>query len=333
MSRRAFTLRVLRRLLIISVIALLLLLGFIAFIGSRATLSPPRRSVENWHREWLADPQAHGVKLTSFTSSNGTPALLCEPGGKPQGKKAMDVRAVLQDRGAALAAWGEVRGTILLLHGHKGCKEDHLPIAERFCAAGFRCLCVDLPGHGQHPAPYATFGHTEMALLAGVWQDFLASRPEATQPLFLFGVSQGGAIALQTAARPEWPVRAVASVCSFTTLDQPIDASADHLPVLIRDLKPLTTRACAMGIYCRSGFFPRQISPLAAASRIDCPVFLCHGKEDRFVPASAAERLFDAVPHERKTLRLIPHAAHHNVLATGSTELYADICEFFLRSL
>lgn len=272
MSRRAFTLRVLRRLLIISVIALLLLLGFIAFIGSRATLSPPRRSVENWHREWLADPQAHGVELTSFTSSNGTPALLCEPGGKPQGKKAMDVRAALQDRGAALAAWGEVRGTILLLHGHKGCKEDHLPIAERFCAAGFRCLCVDLPGHGQHPAPYATFGHTEMALLAGVWQDFLASRPEATQPLFLFGVSQGGAIALQTAARPEWPVRAVASVCSFTTLDQPIDASADHLPVLIRDLKPLTTRACDMGIYCHADFFPVRSarSPQRRASIARC---------------------------------------------------------------
>jgi len=325
--------RQLRRLLIISGIALLLLLGYIAFIGSRATLAPPRRTVENWHRDWLADPDSHGVTVTSFTSQNGTPCLICEPGAKPQGKKALDLRAELLDRGTKLPPWGAIRGTILLLHGHKGCKEDHLPITERFCAAGFRCLCVDLPGHGQHPAPYATFGHTEMKLLAGVWQDFLTTHPDATEPLLLFGVSQGGAIALQSAANPQWKVRAVASVCAFTSLDQPIAASADHLPPLIRDLKPLTTRACAMGIYCRSGFFPHDISPLNAASRIDCPVFLCHGKLDQFVPAHSAELLFDAVPHENKTLRIIPSASHHNVLSTGSTALYADICAFFLRSL
>jgi pimeloyl-ACP methyl ester carboxylesterase len=311
----------------------LLLLAYIAFIGSRATLSPPRRTVEKWQRDWLADPASHGITLTSFTSSNGTPCLICEPSAKPLGKKSLDLRKELQTRGTSVPAWGEIRGTILLLHGHKGCKEDHLPISERFCAAGFRCLCVDLPGHGQHPAPYATFGHTEMNLLAGVWQDFLTTHPDATQPLLLFGVSQGAAIALQGAANPQWPVRAVASVCSFASLDQPIAASADHLPSLIHGLKPLTTRACAMGIYCRSGFFPHDISPLAAAPRIDCPVFLCHGKEDRFIPVSASEQLFAAVSHEHKTLRIIPKASHHNVLATGSTELYADICEFFLRSL
>lgn len=325
--------RLLCRLLIISAVAVSLLIAYIAVIGSRATLTPPRRTVEKWHQDWLADPASHGIKVTSFTSTQGTPCLVCEPGTQPQGKKALDLRTALKSRGISLPPNGTVRGTVLLLHGHKGCKEDHLPIAERFCAAGFRCLCVDLPGHGQHPAPHATFGHTELTLLTQVWQDFLATHPTAKGPLLLFGVSQGGAIALQGAADAQWPVRAVASISAFTSLDQPIDASADHLPYPLRDLKPLTTRACALGIYCRSGFFPHQISPLAAASHIDCPVFLCHGTEDRFIPAEAAQRLFDAVPHQHKELHLIPAAAHHNVLATGSTELYADLCEFFLRSL
>ena len=125
----------------------------------------------------------------------------------------------------------------------------------------------------------------------------------------------------------------MASICAFATLDQPIDASADYLPAIIRPIKPLTTRACAIGIYCRAGFFPHEISPLQAAARITCPVFLCHGKNDRFIPVQSAQQLYGNVSHDKKTLRIIENASHHNVLAVGSTELYADICEFFLKAL
>ena len=33
-----------------------------------------------------------------------------------------------------------------------------LLVAERFCAAAFRCLMMDLPPHGDHPAEVATYG-------------------------------------------------------------------------------------------------------------------------------------------------------------------------------
>ena len=304
-----------------------------SIIGSRATLSPKRRSIQPWHQELLAHPQQHGLKLREFTSASGIPCIICEPASSPQGVKSLALRDELARRSHKIEPWGEIRGTVILLHGHKGRKEDHLPIAERFCAAGFRCLCIDLPGHGQNRVPYATFGHQEKTLLLSWWQEFQKEHPDASEPLFLFGISQGGAIALQLAAQKEWPVTAVASIASFTSLDQPIDRSADHLPRLMKDLKPLSTRACALGIYCHSGFFPQQISPLRAASNISCPVFLCHGQNDNFIPANAAEQLYAAVPHQQKKLRIISDAGHHNVLALGSTELYADLCEFFLRSL
>jgi pimeloyl-ACP methyl ester carboxylesterase len=325
--------RLLRKLCITLVVLALVALGIIAHIGSKATLSPPRRSMEKWHREILADTPSHGIAVSHHTSNNGTPYMLCETGSVETGKKSLALRNALRQRKVKLEPWGDMRGTILLLHGHKGCKEDHLPIAERFCAAGFRCVCLDLPGHGQHPAPYATFGYTEVALIQEVWREYLITNPRAETPLFLFGVSQGAAIALQAAAHPAWSIRGVASVCAFTSLTQPIDTSADHLPLVIRDLKPLTTRACALGIYCRAGFFPQQISPLQAASHLQCPVFLCHGSKDGFIPVQSARDLYQAVPHEQKTLRIIEDASHHNVLSTGSTELYADICEFFINSL
>lgn len=325
--------RLLRKLAITGILLGYVGLGIIAIWGSKATLSPPRRSIEDWHRKILEAPAVHGMEVSQQTDAKGTPYMICEPSSVPQGEKSMTLRQELQQRGVAIAPWGTIRGTILLLHGHKGCKEDHLPICERFCAAGFRCLCIDLPGHGQNPASYATFGLTEVSMLQNLWSEFLTLHPQAQGPLFLFGVSQGGAIALQSAANPNWHIQAVASVCAFTSLTQPIDASADYLPSMIRDLKPLTTRACAMGIYCRSGFFPDQISPLQSAKHISCPVFLCHGTNDGFIPMQSVEKLYQAVPHSHKTMKMIEGAKHGNVLSVGSTTLYADICEFFLKAL
>jgi len=305
----------------------------IAVIGSSATLAPNRRAIEPWHREILNHAEEFGMTIESASDRSGNPYLVCEPNPQAKGKKAQLLRAEMKKKGTEPSAPGKIHGTLMLLHGHKGCKEDHLPVSERFCAAGFRCLCIDLPGHGKNPNAYATFGHKEVSLLIELWRDYLLKHPEARGPLGIFGVSQGGAIALQWAAREPSTVSAVASVCSFASLDQPIAASAEHLPPILRDAKPLTTRACALGIYCRCGFFPSEISPLNAASELHCPVFITHGSKDSFVPAGAAEQIFRAIPHQQKTLRLIENAGHHNVLAIGSTALYADLCCFFLRSM
>ena len=59
------------------------------------------------------------------------------------------LRAQLRTRGLALPVYGNVHGTLILLHARKGRKEDLLPVAERFAAAGFRCLIPDLPAHGE----------------------------------------------------------------------------------------------------------------------------------------------------------------------------------------
>lgn len=309
------------------------LLAVIAVVGANATLSPKRRSLEPWHMDILSKPDEYGIKVTSHCDRSGTPYLVCEPTWQKTGKKARMLRQELETRGIEISDPRQIRGTLMLLHGHKGCKEDHLPICERFCAAGFRCLCVDLPGHGKNPSEFATFGHTEVTRLLQLWQEFQEKHPDTSGPLGLFGVSQGAAIALQMAAHHDCPAAAVASVCSFTTLDQPIDASADHLPSILSELKPLTTRACALGIYCRSGFFPSEIRPLDAASQIRCPVFITHGKDDSFVPSTAAEQLYHAVRHQKKTLQIIEKAGHHNVLSVGSTKLYADLSIFFLREM
>ena len=118
-------------------------------------IAPTRRTLQDYHQEILAHAADHGMRIEAFAAPQiGTapaPCLMCEalpnPGVATKGNL---LRSQLTQKGLAVPAWGEIKGTIVMLHGHKGRKEDFLPMAERFCAAGFRCLMVDLPGQGEN---------------------------------------------------------------------------------------------------------------------------------------------------------------------------------------
>lgn len=292
------------------------------WIGSSHLLCPPRRALEDYHREMLAHPADFGLHIQSWTAPGDTPALVVTPSLRPgPARKSRELRQRLTDA----PAWGEIAGTVVLLHGHRGRKEDHLPICERFCAAGFRCILIDLPGHGDHPAPFATFGHREVALLGAI-RDAL----DADHPFLLFGVSQGGAIALQTAAaRPErW--QGVVSVAAFASLDGPVATSARRLHPALRPFAPLLAGSASLAIWCRAGFLPSSIRPVDAAASIDMPLLLVHGDQDHFIPIRDARRLLEASPSSAKRLLVVAGAGHGRVLAADAANTYATCCRFLL---
>ncbi|MBL9133687.1 MAG: hypothetical protein JNG86_20930, partial [Verrucomicrobiaceae bacterium] len=128
---------------------------------------PARRGLEGHHREFLEHPQAHGVRLRSFTASDGTPVIVCEPAGAPS-QRGRRVREQLAARKAPLPRFGACERVLVLTHGRRMRKEDMLFVAERFCAAGFRCIVFDLPGHGDHPGEVAGYGTLESRIPATV---------------------------------------------------------------------------------------------------------------------------------------------------------------------
>ncbi len=325
--------RWIKRISVIVAVLFLALFITIAIYGSSETLSPQRRVLQDYHVKIIKSPSDYGLSINSFTSEADTPCLVCLPAVSTMAVKSHQLRDELSHRNVSMKPWGDIQGTIIMLHGHKGRKEDHLPICERFCAAGFTCLCIDLPGHGDNPSQYTTFGIKEVAIIDSIWVDYQKRYPQLSGPVFMFGYSQGGAITLQAAAHSSIPLRACASVSSFASLDRPISSSSSHLPFLVRDLTPVTSRACAFGIYCRAGFFPSDCSPLLAAAHIKIPVFIAHGMEDRFVDPAQAQEIYQAIPNSHKCLKMIPKAGHQNTLSTGSTALYADICQFFLEQI
>src|SRR6478672_12129318 len=158
-----------RRLLSSTVLLILFTAAGLMYWAGSEIASPTRRGIQDFHREFLSNPATHGLVIEKFTASDGTPCLVCTPDSASNlGDRGVKIRQQLIARGLVLKRAGQIVGTLVLVHGRKGRKEDYLPIAERLCAAGFRCVIPDLPAHGDHPGTIATYGVREATLPARV---------------------------------------------------------------------------------------------------------------------------------------------------------------------
>jgi uncharacterized protein len=324
-----------RRLLMVT-----LTLGCAAFLSltwlaSSYLICPARRPLQDYHHEILGHANGHGLVIRHFIvkASDGyeTPCLLCEPSKQPGAAiKGNKVRQELQAQGLTVPPWGDVKATLVLLHGHKGRKEDYLPVAERLCAAGFRCVLIDLPGHGDHPAKFATFGVTEAKLPNEVLQEAAKRFAFAPVPAGLFGISQGGAIALQSAARKGETWFAVGELSGFASLEDVIVEQAQ------RWFGPLQRPARMIVRWLvehRAGLRIEDARPLEAAQQLtNQDVLIGHGDRDGFVRPEHARRLYAGVPSSRKQFLTVPGADHHNVLIT-TAPVYATLSSFFMKAL
>ena len=316
-----------------SVLAVLALAGILAsWLAARDISRPSRPALESWHREFLDAPSAHGLDLHSLILSDGTPALLCRP--DPSGRldqRGRTLRDQLTSRGMVLPPPGaESAGTLVLVHGRRGRKENGLPIAARFCAAGFRCILIDLPGHGQHPLPEARYGLAE-AELPG-----LALRESATRfgfdprPAGLWGMSMGGSVAVHAAAGDPAPWQALVIVASFDALE----------PVIQRQASLYLGNWAGAAFHCSVSWWHRiltgqplaNVQPAQRARRLHLPVLVAHGEDDPLIPTEAARRLFDAFASTDKRWVNVGSGTHGNVLITPHP-LYADMAEWFLQHL
>lgn len=90
------------------------------------------------------------------------------------------------------------QGTIVLLHGYGLDQFSLVPWALRLAQDGWRCVLVDLRGHGESTGRRIFFGTVETFDLAQLL-DTLEARGEARGPVHVLGESYGAALALRWA--------------------------------------------------------------------------------------------------------------------------------------
>jgi len=305
--------------------------GLILWAGFQIA-SPPRRALMDYHREYLADPAAHGMVIGNFTANDGTPCLVCAPDPSGNlGARGSTIRQQLTARGLTLKPAGQITGTLVLLHGRTGRKEDYLPIAERLCASGFRCVIPDLPAHGDHPALIATYGVREADLPARVLHESAKHFGFDPAPAGLLGMSMGGSVAVHAADLPDAPWKALVVVSSFDSFAKVIEGQASrHIG---STLGPVWAAGTDIVYHWRSGIHLTDIQPALHAAAIRIPTLVAHGTADDISSNSCGRCLFDALPASTtKNWIEIPGAGHDNVLVT-SYPIYADIAGWMLRNV
>ncbi|MEU2348649.1 lysophospholipase [Modestobacter sp. NPDC049651] len=206
-------------------------------------------------------------------------------------------------------------GVVALVHGLHEHGGRYAHVAERLARAGYAVSAVDHPGHGRSPGTRGNIG-SMAATVDGV--DRLvrqAADGHPGLPVFVYGHSMGGLIALQyLTGTPDRRVRG--AVISAPALDTGASATAvqrllspvisrllPDLGVLALDAEAISRDPAVVAAYrsdplnhtgkvrARTGH--EMVATGAALperlARLTMPLLVVHGGADRLVPAAASE--------------------------------------------
>jgi pimeloyl-ACP methyl ester carboxylesterase len=185
------------------------------------------------------------------------------------------------------------RGTVVVLHPLLTSKSRYLMSGVSLARHGWHVVLIDMRAHGRSGGEYFTWGAKEKHDVKAV-VDALLADGEITGPLFVYGASAGGCVAVQYAALDP-RVRGVMAVAPPAGLRRigrrilPLISEADYERAL--------QRAGEMG-----EFDPAVADAVAAASKLSCPLILLHGRLDAVVPFDHGRNIYDAAPEPKKLI-------------------------------
>lgn len=250
---------------------------------------------------------------------------------------------------------------VIVLHGAGAYGRVMAPAAVIAHKHGWEAVSPDLPGYGLTTVPNA-------ALDYGLWIDCVVALIEAElardgRPVILFGVSLGGLLAYQAAARSKRVIglvattlcdpreRAVRQGLSRTPLLgtaglgllQALKPLTDGLPLPMRHMSkmqhisndPALSTLCAQDPLGGGNWVPARFlrTLMDTAPDIEpedftlCPVLLAHPGADRMTEISLSRRFFDRLAGPKRMV-VLQGASHMPTEQPGIDQLESCVVEF-----
>ncbi len=210
-------------------------------------------------------------------------------------------------------------GTVIVLHGTKESKANYLDMGKKLAKRGFDVVLIDLRRHGRSTGKYITCGAKEKVDVKTIVDTLIEEKKILAEPLYVFGVTFGGATAIQYAAiEPR--------VCGVVA----IAPWKDTYSKAKRDLGMLASQQqvnkALDEIGKIAGFDPYSTSAVVDAAKLTCPVYLIHGRLDWVVPVSDSEAIFMALNGPRK-LQIVEPVVGQVGIAVRVSAWEADLVE------
>jgi len=231
--------------------------------------------------------------------------------------------------GGSVAAWFAEgacdRGGVVLIHGIRSDRRQMLGRARFLFAAGYSVVMIDLQGHGETPGRQITFGHRE-SLDVEASVDYLRERLGG-RPVGVIGTSLGGAAALLG----ERPVDAEAVVLEavYSTIER---AVGNRLTIRLGAIGHWLAPLLVWQVEPRLGIDPADLAPLATIHRLDAPVMIIAGTEDRRTLPDEAKALYLRA-NSPKQLWLVDGARHQDFHRHSPADYERRVLAFFARHM
>jgi alpha-beta hydrolase superfamily lysophospholipase len=242
-----------------------------------------------WYsRKWIVPPRVtfdpphdDHVEVANFRSADGVPLRGWLLPGEPD------------------------RPALILCHGYQRSMEETFGLGVELRHRGFTVMLFDFRGCGHSGGPYTTIGYHEPEDLVAA-AGWLRGRLGPDVPIGVLGISMGGAVAIEGAARvPD--IAAVVTDSAFAHLSGAMELRFSRLRGLILHANRTTMRIAER--MCRGRV--AHVRPVDAIGRIaPRPILLIHGDRDGIVPLSHLDELYAAAgePKERWVVQDTTHA-------------------------
>lgn len=197
-----------------------------------------------------------------------------------------------------------LRGTVVLLHGYGLAHFTMTPWALRLAQEGWRCLLVDLRGHGKSTGDRVYYGLQETHDLSQLL-DQLAQDGQLTGPVAALGESYGAALALRWKTT-EPRIERVVAIAPYAVLSNAVqNICREYAHWLPRSLPKAGMKALPELL----GVPAEELDPLALLSRTPVPALFITATGDKISPPAEVRRLFDQAAPEKELL-IVPDVSH-----------------------
>jgi pimeloyl-ACP methyl ester carboxylesterase len=200
------------------------------------------------------------------------------------------------------------RGTVVLLHGYGVASFAMLPWGFLLAEEGWRCVLVDLRGHGKSTGKQIYFGTQEVRDLTALLDQLNETQPAALLPVSVIGDSYGAVLALR------WKmidprVGKVVAISPYADLSSAIlNISEQYAPWLPKSFIKAGVRKLPDLLHVK----PTDLNPsswMSAMKEEQRRALFIAGGKDKIAPLDQVERLYQLAGPGNE-LVVVPDAAH-----------------------
>lgn len=213
-------------------------------------------------------------------------------------------------------------GTVIVFHGHGGCRSGVVKEAEEFHTLGYNVAMIDFRAHGESEGNICTIGFLEANDVKATY-DYVVAKGEKN--IILWGISLGAATI--TKAMDEYKEIQPSKVILEMPFGSLMEAVEGRMHIMKLPAQPLAGMLTFWG-GTQQGFWAFNHKPSEYVTSISTPVLLQWGLNDPRVSKSETDEIYKNLASKNKKLVVYDESGHQSLFTNEQTKWVTNVTGF-----